>query len=281
MIEHRPPHADEMSIVLPGGVIAPRVAFGSFQVSDVDAQAMAIAALELGYRHVDTAAVYGNEAGIGRAFRSSGIRREELFVTTKLWNDDQGYERTLRAYDASLARLGLDYVDLFLVHWPSPKRGLFAESWRALNVLLEQRRVRAIGVSNFLPEHLQVLASTGLSMPSVNQIEVHPLLQQRAAQQANAQYGAVTQSWSPLSHGIIMRNAEVRRIAREHGRTPAQVVLRWHLQQGRMVVPKSVDKARLAENLQVGDLLLSDSELAAIDDLEQGARLGPDPRALG
>lgn len=268
------------AVILAGGVAAPRTAFGSFQVDDVAAQRMALTAFGLGYRHVDTAAVYGNEVGIGRAIRSSALPREQLFITTKLWNSDHGFEQALRAYDAALGRLGLDYIDLFLIHWPSPRRGLYEESWRALNLLLERGLVRAIGVSNFLVEHLDRLHATGLPMPSVNQIEVHPLFQQTDVEAANTRFGIVTQSWSPLSHGYIMNDERVNRIAESHGRTPAQVVLRWHLQHGRMVVPKSVNPLRLAENLILGDFELTGAEVETIDQMEQGTRIGPDPRHL-
>lgn len=268
------------TITLNNGIEMPRLGFGVFQVPDAETAEAVASALDAGYRSIDTAAVYGNEAGVGRAITESGIARDELFVTTKLWNTDQGLDAALAAYDASLERLGLDYVDLYLIHWPAPALGLYKDTWRALERLLDQGRVRAIGVSNFEPEHLEDLAATADVVPAVNQIELHPALQQRQARAANAVRGIATQAWSPLAQGGALDDAAIAAIAARHGRTPAQVVLRWHLQQGRIAIPKSVTPSRIRENLDVFGFDLEPEELSAIDALDRGARTGPDPRTF-
>lgn len=265
------------TITLRNGVAMPQLGFGVFQVADADTTAAVAAALAAGYRSIDTAAVYGNEAGVGRAIAESGLRRDELFVTSKVWNSDQGYDETLRAYDASLRKLGLDRLDLYLIHWPAPRDGRFLETWRALETLAEQGRVRAIGVSNFEPAHLESIVAEGSIVPAVNQVELHPALQNRAVVEANTRHGVVTEAWSPLAQGAVLRDPAVTAIAERHERTPAQIVLRWHLQQGRVVIPKSVTPARIAENIAVFDFELSAAELAAIDGLERDGRTGPHP----
>jgi len=268
------------AITLNNGIEMPQLGFGVFQVPDAETTEAVATALEAGYRSIDTAAVYGNEAGVGRAIAESGIARDELFVTTKLWNTDQGFDAALAACDASLGRLGLDYADLYLIHWPAPARGLYKETWRALERLLQEGRVRAIGVSNFEPEHLEELAATAGVVPAVNQIELHPALQQRQARAANAGRGIATQAWSPLAQGGVLEDPALAAIAARHGRTPAQVVLRWHLQQGRLAIPKSVTPSRIRENLDVFGFGLDAGELAAIDALDRGGRTGPDPRTF-
>ncbi|MFC4605895.1 aldo/keto reductase [Rhodococcus kronopolitis] len=255
----------------------PQIGFGVFQVPDDETTATVAAALESGYRSVDTAAVYGNEAGTGRALAASGVPREELFVTSKLWNTDQGYDATLAGFDTSLDRLGLDYLDLFLIHWPAPALDRYVDTWRALERLYTDGRVRAIGVSNFLPEQLQRLLDTAAVVPAVNQIELHPALQQRGAVEFNRAHGIVTEAWSPLAQGAVLAEPAVVRIAEAHGRTPAQVVLRWHLQQGRIVIPKSVTPTRIRENLDILGFSLSATDLAAVDALECDGRTGPHP----
>jgi 2,5-diketo-D-gluconate reductase A len=268
---------DTPVITLNNGVTIPQIGFGVFQIPESQTAAAVTTALEAGYRSIDTAAIYHNEAGVGAALKSAGVPREELFITTKVWNTDQGYDETLRAFDASTARLGLDRLDLYLIHWPTPKRGRYLDTWRALERLLADGRVRAIGVSNFLPEHLRAVADLGGTVPAVNQIEVHPALQQRAAQTANAELGVVTEAWSPLAQAGVLDDPAVLRIAGAHGRTPAQVVLRWHVQQGRIVIPKSVTPSRIQENLRIFDFELTADELAAIDALESDGRTGPHP----
>lgn len=265
------------SVTLNNGVRMPQLGFGVFQVSDDDTTAAVSAALAAGYRSIDTAAIYGNEAGTGRALAESGIAREELFVTSKVWVADLGYDATLAAYESSLEKLGLDYLDLYLIHWPAPATDGYLESWRALEKLLRDGRVRAIGVSNFLPEHLDKLVGLGGTVPAVNQVELHPALQQRDVAGINAAHGVATEAWSPLAQGAVLGEPAVTAIAAEHGVTPAQVILRWHLQQGRIIIPKSVTPARIRENLDVFRFELADTELAAIDALEREGRTGPHP----
>ncbi|MFC4065277.1 aldo/keto reductase [Actinoplanes subglobosus] len=268
---------DTPVITLNNGVTIPQIGFGVFQIPEAQTAAAVTTALEAGYRSIDTAAIYHNEAGVGAALKAAGVPRDELFITTKVWNTDQGYDETLRAFDASTARLGLDRLDLYLIHWPTPKRAKYLDTWRALEKLLADGRVRAIGVSNFLPEQLHAVADLGGTVPAVNQIEVHPALQQRDAQEANAELGVITEAWSPLAQAGVLGDPAVLRIATAHDRTPAQVVLRWHVQQGRIVIPKSVTPSRIAENLRIFDFELTADELAAIDALESDGRTGPHP----
>ncbi|MDR6507105.1 aldo/keto reductase [Arthrobacter oryzae] len=268
------------TVTLNNGVEMPQLGFGVFQVPNDETTAAVTAALAAGYRSIDTAAIYGNEEGTGRALAESGIPRGELFVTSKLWIDDLGYESTLAAFEASVARLGLDYLDLYLIHWPAPETDKYADSWLALEKLLADGRVRAIGVSNFLPDHVQRLIDLGGTVPAVNQVELHPALQQRDAEAFNAAHGIITEAWSPLAQGAVLGDPAVAAIAVRHGRTPAQVVLRWHLQQGRIVIPKSVTPARIRENLDVFGFTLLDEELAALDSLEREGRTGPHPASF-
>ena len=265
------------TVTLNNGVRMPQLGFGVFQVPDDDTAAAVSAALAAGYRSIDTAAIYGNEAGAGRALAESGIAREELFVTSKVWVADLGYDATLAAYETSLEKLGLDYLDLYLIHWPAPATDGYLESWRALEKLLRDGRVRAIGVSNFLPEHLAKLEGLGGAVPAVNQVELHPALQQRDVAASNAAHGVATEAWSPLAQGAVLAEPAVTAIAADHGVSPAQVILRWHLQQGRIIIPKSVTPARIRENLDVFGFELADTELAAIDALERDGRTGPHP----
>ncbi|GGU45867.1 aldo/keto reductase [Nocardioides albus] len=263
------------TITLNNGVAMPQLGFGVFQVPNDETEAAVTAALEAGYRSIDTAAVYGNEAGVGHALAKSGIAREELFITTKLWSSD--HERPVEAYEKSLELLGLDHVDLYLIHWPTPARDLYLGAWQGLEELYAAGRVRAIGVSNFLPEHLDRIVALGGTVPAVNQIELHPALQQRATVAANDGLGIATEAWSPLAQGAMLQEPVITTVADRLGRTPAQVILRWHLQQGRIVIPKSVTPARIAQNLDVLGFDLADADLAAIDALESEGRTGPDP----
>ncbi|MER6912025.1 aldo/keto reductase [Streptomyces sp. NPDC000594] len=266
------------SITLNNGVAMPQLGFGVWQVPDDEATATVSTALEAGYRSVDTAAVYENEKGTGRALAGSGIPREELFVTTKVWNTDQGYDTTLRAFDASLERLGLDRVDLYLIHWPMPDAGRYVDTYRAMESLLADGRVRAIGVSNFLPEHLERLIGEVGVVPAVNQIELHPQLQQTDARAFHALHSIATESWSPLGQGRgLLEVPTVVAIGRKHGRTPAQVVLAWHLALGLVVIPKSSTPSRIRENLDVFGFELDEEDMAALAALDEGRRLGPDP----
>ncbi|MEU3556129.1 aldo/keto reductase [Streptomyces fragilis] len=265
-------------VVLNNGVEMPQLGFGVWQIPDDEAERAVAAALEAGYRSIDTAAAYGNERGTGRAVAASGLPREEVFVTTKLWNSDQGYDSTLRAFDTSLKKLGLDYVDLYLIHWPLPKRGTYVETWKAFEKLHAEGLIRAVGVSNFLPEHLRTLMEATSVVPAVNQIELHPRLQQSEAREFHAGLGIATEAWSPLGAGKgLLEVPAIAAIARKHGRTPAQVVLRWHLQTGNIVIPKSATPSRIKENFEVFDFSLDEEDLAAVRALDEGRRTGADP----
>ena len=273
------------SITVPGvelnnGVTIPQLGFGVFQVHEEETTTAVRHALDAGYRAIDTAAIYGNEQGVGRALADSGLPRQDVFVTTKLWNADQGYDATLRAFDASLDRLGLDHVDLYLIHWPTPARDLYVDSWRALTKLAADDRVRAVGVSNFQPAHLQRLLDTSDLVPAVNQVELHPGLQQAELRTFHAQHGIATQAWSPLAQGAVLDDPAIAAIAQRLGRTPAQVILRWHLQLGNIVIPKSVTPTRIRENIDVFDFELSASDLSTIAGLDRNDRTGPHPDEL-
>jgi len=265
------------AVLLDNGVAVPQVGLGVFKVPDDATQRTVELALEAGYRHIDTAAGYYNEAGVGAALRASGLHRDEIFVTTKLRNGDQGYESALQAFEDSREQLDVEVVDLYLVHWPVPSKDLYVETWRAFEKLYADGAVRAIGVSNFLPEHLaRLLAETDV-VPAVNQIEVHPTYQQRATQDATRAAGIAVEAYSPLGRGADLDAPAVRSVAAAHGVTPAQAVLRWHLQHDRIVIPKSVDPVRIATNIDLFGFELTPEEVAAIDALDSGARLGSDP----
>ncbi|MFF5493785.1 aldo/keto reductase [Streptomyces aquilus] len=268
------------TVTLNNGIEIPQLGFGVFQVPDPETAAAVTSALEAGYRSIDTAAIYGNEAGVGQALAASGIARDELFVTTKLWNADQGYDATLKAFDASLAKLGLDFVDLYLIHWPTPARDLYRESWRAIEKLASEGRVRAAGVSNFQPAHLRRLLDDSSLVPAVNQIELHPGLQQSELRALHAELGIATEAWSPLAQGAMLGEPVLTSIAERYGKSPAQVVLRWHLQLGNVVIPKSVTPSRIRENADLFDFALTDEEMTEIAGLDRGLRTGPDPDTL-
>lgn len=266
-------------VTLINGRSIPQLGFGVFKV-DPDTTAEIVAeALKVGYRHIDTAAIYRNEEGVGAAIAQSGIPREELFITTKLWNDDQGTDSARKALDTSLGKLGLDYVDLYLIHWPAPQRDTYVQSWQTLEQLNADGKARSIGVSNFLPEHLERLADESDTVPAVNQIELHPAYQQREVTDYCRSHGIKIEAWGPLGQGKydLLELPEVTGPAQAHGKTPAQVVLRWHLQQGHIVFPKSSNPERIAENFQVTDFSLTDDEMAGITGLERGGRVSAHP----
>jgi 2,5-diketo-D-gluconate reductase A len=255
----------------------PQLGFGVFQVPPDEAQAAVETALELGYRHVDTAAAYNNEAGVGAAIRASGVAREDVFVTTKLRNGEQGAETALAAFDASRRALGVDYIDLYLIHWPSPARDLYLDSWRALEKLAESGDARSIGVSNFLEPHLERLIAEADVVPSINQLELHPTFQQSAITALSREHGIAIEAYSPLGQGADLEHPVILEIASRLAATPAQVVLRWHLDLGHIVIPKSVRRHRLVENLAATTLALSAEDVAAITALDAGRRIGADP----
>ena len=270
------------TIELNNGVTIPQLGFGVFLVPPGETEASVTTALEAGYRHIDTARIYDNEGEVGAAIARSGIARDELFVTTKVWNADQGRDATLRAFDASLSRLGLDHVDLYLIHWPVPSADRYVQTWEALEEIAADGRARAIGVSNFQPAHLDRLVQETGTVPAVNQVELHPHLAQPGLRAFHAEHGIVTEAWSPLARGgAVLADETVAKIAAGHGRTPAQVILRWHLQLGNVVIPKSVTPSRIAENIAVFDFTLTDDEVHAVSALDRGERIGPDPDEFG
>ncbi len=263
---------------LNNGVRIPQAGFGTFRVDEVETQRVVETALEAGYRHVDTAAGYYNEAGVGAALRASGLPREEVFVTTKLRNGDQGYDRALRAFEDSRAALGVDVVDLYLIHWPVPAKGLYKETWRALEKLYADGAVRAIGVSNFMPEHLEDLLREAEVTPAVNQIELHPSFQQPDAQRASVEAGLAVEAYAPIGQAEDLELPALVELAEALGVTPAQVVLRWHLQQGRVAIPKSVTPERIATNIDIFGFELDEDQMATVSGLDTGVRMFPDPR---
>lgn len=265
------------SITLNDGATIPQLGVGTLFLDDDSATELVAAAFEVGYRHVDTASLYGNELGVGRAIAASGLPRDEIFVTTKLHTPDQGYDAALRAFDVSLGRLGLDHVDLYLIHWPAPARDLFVESWRALVRIREEGRARSIGVSNFRPQDLTRIIDDSGVVPAVNQVELHPTFAQPELRAVHERLGIVTEAWSPLGAGHDLGNETVSAIAEHHGVAPAQVIIRWHLQNGVVVFPKSASRARLQQNFDVFGLELSAEEMEAIAALDRGQRLGGDP----
>jgi 2,5-diketo-D-gluconate reductase A len=265
-----------------GTIPIPQLGFGVWQVPDAEAEPAVTTALETGYRSIDTAKLYGNEAGVGRAIKATDIPRGELFVTTKVWNDDQGFDSTLAAFDASMGRLGLDTLDLFLIHWPAPAQDAYVDTWKALLKLREDGRVRAVGVCNFGIEHLERLRDETGELPAINQVELHPYLQQGELREFHADQGILTEAWSPLaSGGAVLADDTIREIAAKHDVTPAQAILRWHTQLGNVVIPKSVTPSRIAENFDIFDFELDGEDLSAFARLDRGERTGPDPYAFG
>lgn len=271
------------TVKLNNGVTMPRFGLGVWQVEDGDEVITAVShALERGYRLIDTAAMYGNERGVGRAVKDSDIDRKDIFVTTKLWNDRQDYDKALRAFDESLDKLGLEYLDLYLIHWPAPAQDKYVDAWRALERLYDEKRVRAIGVCNFKPPHLEKLLANANVAPTVNQIELHPRFQQLETRQFCGQHDIAVESWSPLMRGgELMDDPTLKRLADKHGKTVAQVILRWHIDSGLIVIPKSTHTERIDENFDIFDFRLDDADMAAIAELDSGSRIGPDPDRQG
>ena len=267
------------TIELNNGVTTPQIGLGVWQAEEGSEVENAVeTAIETGYRLIDTAAIYGNEKGVGNALKNSGVARDELFITTKLWNAHHEYNAALQAFEESMKKLDCDYIDLYLIHWPLPMDGLFPEAWRALEKLLDEKRVRAIGVSNFLPHHLEKLAETQNIVPAVNQIELHPLLQSHATRDYCAAHNIAIESYSPLMRGgDSLENDTLQKLAQAHDKTPAQIVLRWHIQSGFIVIPKSVTPSRIRENFDVFGFELSDNDMAQIASLNQDDRIGTDP----
>ncbi|MEE1941931.1 aldo/keto reductase [Streptomyces sp. TRM 70361] len=269
------------NIILNNGVRMPQLGLGVWQVADEEATSVVGHALAAGYRSIDTAAAYHNERGTGKAITESGLPREDVFVTTKIWNHQQGYDSTLRTFDASLERLGLDYVDLYLIHWPAPALDRYVETWKAFEKLYADGRAKAIGVSNFKPTHLRRLMEETEIVPAVNQIELHPRFQQAEARAFHAEHGIATEAWSPLGQGKgLLDDPVIGTLARKHGRTPAQVVLRWHLQMEHLVIPKSVTPSRIDENIDVFDFTLDEDDMRQLAGLDSGNRLGADPDTM-
>ncbi|WP_018683602.1 aldo/keto reductase [Actinokineospora enzanensis] len=264
-------------IRLNDGHTIPQLGFGVWQVPDDEVVTAVGTALAAGYRSIDTAAIYGNERGAGIAIAESGLPREQLYVTTKLWNHDQGHDSALRAFDASLERLGLEYVDLYLIHWPVPARDAYVDTWRAFEKIRADGRARSIGVSNFHVPHLRRLLAETDVVPAVNQIELHPNLPQAELRAFHTEHGIATEAWSPLAQGELLGDATLAAVAEKHGRSPAQVLLRWHVQLGNVVIPKSVTPARIQANIDVFDFELSAEDVAVLAALENGKRVGPDP----
>ena len=265
------------TITLNSGTTIPQLGFGVFKVDPAETERIVSDALEVGYRHIDTAKAYNNESGVGEAVAASGIDRGDLFITPKLFNSDQGTQSAIDAFDLSLEKLGLDYVDLYLIHWPCPARDRYVDSWKTLAAIHESGRARAIGVSNFLPAHLERLLAETAVVPAANQIELHPYHQQAEVTAFNRAHGIVTEAWSPLAQGKLVDETGIQQLADAHGKSLAQVILRWHIQQGNVVIPKSNRRERMVENFDIFDFELSADEQAAITALERGGRIGSHP----
>jgi 2,5-diketo-D-gluconate reductase A len=271
------------TITLNAGNEIPQLGFGVFLVEPGQTERIVSEALEVGYRHIDTAKLYDNETGVGKAIEASGIPREELFITTKLGNSDQGRQSALDAFDLSLAKLGLDYVDLYLIHWPIPSKGLFIESWLSMEEVFEDGRAKSIGTSNFMPHHLEPLLAATTIVPAADQIELHPYYQQGETTAFCKAHGIAIEAWGPLGQAKypLLELPEIASIADAHGKTAAQVVLRWHIQEGYIIFPKSNSKQRMAENFDIFDFELTTAEQASITALERGGRVGGHPDEVG
>ncbi|WP_020075936.1 aldo/keto reductase [Cryocola sp. 340MFSha3.1] len=268
-------------LTLNDGNTIPQLGFGVYKIPEAETAEAVVTALEAGYRHIDTAAFYENERGVGEGVRRSGIDRSDVFVTSKVWWTENGYDSTLRSFDASLERLGFDSIDLFLIHWPAPRSDRYVDTWRALERVQEEGRARSIGVANFHIHHLDRLARETDTVPAVNQVELHPWLPQAEVRAYDASHGIVTEAWSPLARGRVLGDPVLDALAAKHGVTPAQVVIRWQLQLGNVVIPKSTSPERIRSNIDVFGFELDAEDLAAIATLESGERTGKDPDDLG
>lgn len=267
-------------IRLNNDTVMPQLGFGVFQVPPEDTAKAVQSALETGYRSLDTAAAYRNEEGVAEGIRAAGVAREELFITTKLWNSEHGYDAAQRAFDASLTKLATSYVDLYLIHWPVPEQDNYVASWRAFEKIHADGRARAIGVSNFHIPHLRRVMDSSDTVPAVNQVELHPRLPQAELRAFHAEHGIATEAWSPLAQAGLLGEQPLANLADKYGKTAAQVVLRWHLQLGNIVIPKSVTPSRIAENFDVFDFELAEDDIAAVAELDNGGRIGPNPETM-
>lgn len=273
--------SQQNTITFYDGRSAPQLGLGVWQVQNDEAATVVETALKSGYRSIDTAAIYGNEDGVGRGVSASGVARDDLFIATKLWNDRHGHDSAKEAFQESLDRLGLDYVDLYLIHWPAPRQNKFVDAWESLIQLRDEGRAKSIGVCNFNVPHLQTLLDQTGVLPVVNQIELHPGFQQAELREYHAEHDIVTEAWSPLGRGSMLGHPALAPIAEKHGRSVAQIILRWHIQLGNMVIPKSVTPSRIQENIRVFDFSLDEADMAAIAKLDDPAgRTGPDPEVF-
>lgn len=269
------------TIRLNDGNTIPQLGYGVWRLSDDDAVVAVSEALNAGYRHIDTAAIYENEAGVGKALKQSGIARDDIFLTTKLWNTEQGYDSTLKAFDASLKRLDTDYVDLYLIHWPTPSKDMFIDTWRAFRKLKQDGRIKSIGVSNFRISDLErVIDESGVT-PVLNQIELHPQFQQSELRVFHGKHNIATEAWGPLGQGKILENPTLNAIAKQHGKSPAQIILRWHMETGNIAIPKSATPSRIKENIEIFDFKLNGTDHDAIAKLDTSdGRVGPNPNMV-
>ena len=270
-----------MKLTLNNGNTIDQLGLGVYKVAQEEAVNLMREAVEVGYRRIDTAALYGNEAEVGQGIRESGVDRSEIFVTTKIWNDRQGYNESLKAIDESLKRLDLGYIDMLLIHWPSPAQNLYLETWKAFEKVLDDGLVRNIGVSNFQPHHLNNLWENSVVKPTINQIELHPFFQQAEVRKANQKLDVLTEAWSPLARAGKNDNSVLLQVAEETGKTVSQVIIRWHLQLGNLVIPKTTHRDRLEENFSVFDFALSDEQMLKMSSLDEGLRMGPNPDEFG
>jgi 2,5-diketo-D-gluconate reductase A len=270
-----------MELKLNNGNQIQQLGLGVYKVSQDDAVRQMREAIDVGYRRIDTAALYGNEAEVGQGIREAGINREDVFVTTKIWNDRQGFAETQKAIDESLGKLNLDYIDMLLIHWPCPEQNLYLDTWKAFEQAVATGKVRNIGVSNFQHHHLENLWNHAEIKPTINQVELHPFLQQAEVRQANAKHSILTEAWAPLARSGKNDNETLNSISEATGKSVAQVIIRWHLQLGNLVIPKTTHKERLAENFNVFDFSLTEEQMRTIASLDQGLRLGPNPDEFG